>query len=107
MTKPDSARFVWYDGAGLGRDLYGMFRKTLDIAGPVKCAQLHLFADTYYQLFVNGEFVEYGPVRFDPRFPLHDTHDIAARLKPGRNSIAVLVNGFGMKTFKAIPARAG
>lgn len=107
MPTPSTARFVWLDRTGSGRNLYAMFRKSVDITGTVKNAAIHIFADTFYKLYVNGTFVEYGPIRFDPRFPQFDTHDIRAHLKPGRNVIAVLVNHFGMKTFKAMPAAAG
>lgn len=106
-TATTQGAYVWYDSEGLGRDLYGLFRRSFEITGAVRSAQLHLFADTRYQLFVNGEFVEFGPVRFDPRFPLFDTHDLAGRLRPGRNVIAVQVNYFGMHTFQSMPARAG
>ncbi|MGE5557480.1 MAG: family 78 glycoside hydrolase catalytic domain [Bacillota bacterium] len=102
-----TAKYIWYDQNGLGRNLYGMFRKTLELRGKVDSAVISIFADTSYQLFINGEFVEYGPVRFDPRFPLYDTHDIARFLRPGKNVIAVLVNYIGHHTFKTIPARAG
>ncbi|GET41224.1 family 78 glycoside hydrolase catalytic domain [Microseira wollei] len=106
-TRPVEAKFIWYDNQGLGRNLYGLFRKSFQIQGNIKSALFSLFADTSYQLFVNGEFVEFGPVRFDPRFPLYDTHDITRYLRPGKNVIAVQVNYFGHKTFKSIPARAG
>ncbi|MGH9614164.1 MAG: hypothetical protein ACRD4P_13910, partial [Bryobacteraceae bacterium] len=84
-----------------------MFRRSFEIVGKLQSAKLHLFADTTYQLFVNGEFVEFGPVRFDPRYPLFDTHDLARYLKPGKNVIAVQVNYFGLHTFKSLPARGG
>ncbi|MGB7760675.1 MAG: hypothetical protein WBL61_12655 [Bryobacteraceae bacterium] len=103
----EAARYIWYDSEGLGRNLYGLFRRSFEISGRVRSAEFHLFADTRYQLFVNGEFVEFGPVRFDPRFPLFDTHDLARRLHPGMNVIAVQVNYFGMHTFQSMPARAG
>jgi hypothetical protein len=104
---PSGAKFVWYDDQGLGRNLFGLFRRTFDIAGGVNSAVVHVFADTAYQLFVNGEFIEFGPVRFDPRFPVFDSHDIAHLLKPGRNVVAVQVNYYGLHTFKSMPARAG
>lgn len=107
LTRPVKAKFIWYDTQGKGRNLYGLFRRVFQIQGKLKSAIFSLFADTSYQLFVNGEFVEFGPVRFDPRFPLYDTHDIASYLKPGKNVIAVQVNYFGHKTFKSIPAQAG
>ena len=94
MTKIN-ARYVWYEKQGRGRNLYGMFRKTFVIKGKVKFAKIKMFADTHYQLFINGVFIEFGPVRFDPRYPLYDTHDIAPYLREGNNVIAVLVNYFG------------
>lgn len=103
----EPARYIWYDSEGLGRNQYGLFRRSFEIAGPVRSAEIHLFADSRYQLFVNGEFVEFGPVRFDPAFPLFDTHDLARRLSPGKNAIAVQVNYFGMHTFQSLPARGG
>ena len=105
--RPSSARFIWYDTHGEGRNTFALFRKTFHVAGQVESAAIGLFADTTYQLFVNGEFVEFGPVRCDPRFPLHDTHDIAPLLRTGPNVIAVEVNFWGLKTFKAMPVRGG
>lgn len=107
MPTPQNAEHVWYDNTGLGRNLHGIFRRSLDVEGPVESGSISIFADTTYQLFVNGTFVDFGPVRADPRFPLFDTHDIAALLKPGRNAITVEVNFFGLKTYKAMPVRGG
>jgi alpha-L-rhamnosidase len=105
--RPSGARFIWYDAHGEGRNTFALFRKAFTVSGQVESASLHLFADTSYQLFVNGQFVEFGPVRCDPRFPLYDTHEIAILLRPGRNIIAVEVNFWGLKTFKAMPVRGG
>ena len=107
LSRPAGARFIWYDALGEGRNQFAQFRKKLAISGRVESALLHVFADTTYQLFINGEFVEFGPVRFDPRFPLYDTHDIARFLRPGANVIAIEVNFWGLKTFKAMPVRGG
>ena len=104
---PAAAGFVWYDDIGRGRNLYACFRKSVVIKGKINKAELCLFADTSYRLFINGEFIEFGPVRFDPRFPLYDKHDISGRLKPGKNVIAVEVNYFGHKTYKSFKANAG
>lgn len=102
-----NAKYIWCDPTGTGRNPYCMFRKTFHIAGTAGSATLNLFADTAYRLFVNGESAEFGPVRFDPGFPVYDTHDIRRYLKPGKNVIAVLVNFIGHKTFRSIPARGG
>jgi hypothetical protein len=107
MARSAQPSYVWYDQRGEGRNLYACFRRVLELKGPVKSATIRIFADTAYQLFVNGQFVEFGPVRFDPRYPTFDTHDIRKYLRPGRNVIAVSVNSFQHKTYKAIAHRAG
>jgi len=105
--RPLGARFVWYDAQGEGRNTFALFRKAFTLSGPVKTANLRVFADTSYQLFVNGQFIEFGPVRCDPRFPLFDTHELAPLLRLGHNVIAIEVNFWGLKTFKAMPVRGG
>ena len=104
--KPGNAKFIWCDDMGQGRNLYACFRKSFELQGDVKEAELCLFADTAYQLYINNRFVQFGPVRFDPRFPLYDKHDIKACLKKGKNVIAIQVNHFEVNTYKAIPGKA-
>lgn len=100
--------YVWPAGAdGKARDAYAHFRRAFAVTGAARAATVRLHADTSYQLWVNGEFVGFGPARFDPRFPLYDEYDLAPRLRPGENVIAVTVNHCGAKTYKAIPARGG
>ena len=105
--RKDHRNFVWYDSNGLGRNLYGEFRRTLVLEAVPKAAMINLFADTVYQMKVNGKFVGFGPVRFDPRLPQFDTYDISPYLIEGKNSISIIVNYFGMKTYKSIPSQAG
>ena len=107
MTESMKPKYVWYDQLGEGRNLHACFRRVLELNGPVTSAKLKVFADSTYQLFVNGQFVEFGPVRFDPRYPTYDSHDLRKHLRPGRNVIAVSVNSFQHKTLKAVTHRAG
>lgn len=102
-----NAKFIWYDTKGEGRNLYANFRKSFVIEGKIQSSILNLFADSSYQLFVNGQFVQQGPIRFDPRFPVYDSVDLAPFLTQGKNVIAVQANYFGMKTFKSISNRGG
>ncbi|MFP4381338.1 MAG: alpha-L-rhamnosidase N-terminal domain-containing protein [Candidatus Sumerlaeia bacterium] len=107
MTSPNNAKYVWTDNTGKGRNLYAQFRRSFDVQGRAEKARIHVFADTAYQIFVNGVFVTYGPVRFDPRYPMYDTVELGPYLRQGRNVIAILVNSFQMKTYKSIANRAG
>jgi hypothetical protein len=100
-------KYIWVDPCGEGRNLHGMFRRSFELCGDACKAELNLFADSVYELCVNGTYVNFGPVRFDPRAPQFDTFDLAPYLHSGRNTIAVLVKHFGCVVFRAMPARAG
>ncbi len=104
MNEP---RYIWSDQHGKGRNLHGMFRCSFEVSGSVKKAELDLFADSVYELYVNGRYVNFGPARFDPRAPEYDSYDLMPHLQEGRNVVAVLVNHFGCVVYRAMPARAG
>lgn len=105
--KPANAKFIWNSDKNIGRNLYGNFVKKVELNDAVKEAVINIFADTSYQIFINGEFINQGPLRFDPRFPVFDSLDIKSYLKKGENIIAVQSNYFGMKTYKSIQNEAG
>ncbi len=107
MNKRNAPAYVWFNDHGTGRNQFAAFRLSFDLPQVPSQAVLHLFADSAYQLFVNGRFVAFGPVRFDPRFPLHDSIDLAPHFRAGRNVLAVQVKAFGIKTFKAISGHGG
>ncbi len=69
-----------------------VFRKTVTIP-TVGEITAHLFADSYYALYLNGRYVVSGPSRFDPKRPEYDTRPVTSFLNPGENTIAVLVYG--------------
>lgn len=101
------AVYCWFNDEDRSRNATGKFRRSFTITGDVQEAYLHIYADTVYQLFVNGSFIEFGPVRNDPRYPLYDSIDLKPHLQQGANVIALYVNYFGCKTFKAMPQQAG
>ena len=85
--------FIWIrDAPATNGNLHAVFRRSFQIDSVPAQAELHLFAYTRYQLFVNGEYVGRGPNRFENRRPEYDSWDLAARLRPGTNVIAVLVH---------------
>lgn len=104
----NDAKYVWFAARDTSRNPYAAFRKSFEIEKmpEIRSAVLNIFADTVYKLYVNGKFIGYGPVRFDPRYPLYDSYDLRPHLKNGANAIAVLVNFFGHKTFKNVPSQA-
>ncbi len=72
-------------------DRFLVFRKCFECDKTPERALLHIVAAHKYELFVNGEYVGRGPCRnVHPGWTRYDTHDIAARLRPGANGIVVL-----------------
>lgn len=86
--------FIWSPSAPTGKQVYAVFRKTLDLKEQPKSAVLRLFADSRYILWVNGTYVDRGPCRFDPIGPEYDTLDVAKFLQPGANVLAILVHHY-------------
>jgi hypothetical protein len=86
--------FIWSPSAPMGKQVYAVFRKTFDLPAQPKSASLRLFADSRYILWINGQYVDRGPCRFDPVGPEFDTFDMTRFLKAGVNVIAVLVHHY-------------
>ncbi|MCL2099951.1 MAG: hypothetical protein FWH24_05910 [Oscillospiraceae bacterium] len=105
---PNNAKYIWFSKKDTSRNPYAALRKTFKInnISGITNAVLNIFADTVYQLYVNGKFIGYGPVRFDPRYPQYDTYDLTLELINGINVIAVLANFHGHKTFKNVPEQS-
>ena len=84
---------IWMEAAPTseGEPIFVAFRKTFALDAQPNTAELRIFADLRYQLWVNGRYIVRGPVRFDPKAPQFDVLDIASDLKPGTNSLAVMV----------------
>jgi len=101
------ASFIWFDAEGKGRNRWGLFRTTFELAGEPASGLLNVFADTRYRLIVNGQVLGHGPARFFPWKPEYDTIDLSPALRQGRNAIAVVVNSTGGVTFHSEPSVGG
>ncbi|HUT32338.1 MAG TPA: family 78 glycoside hydrolase catalytic domain [Planctomycetota bacterium] len=101
------ARFIWVDAEGKGRNRWGLFRTTFELAAKPAGGSLNVFADTRYRLVVNGHVLGHGPARFFPWKPEYDTIDLAPALRQGRNAIALIVNSTGGVTFHSEPSVGG
>lgn len=84
---------IWTEAApkSVGDPVFAAFRKNFTLAARPKAAELRIFADLRYLLWVNGRYVVRGPVRFDPKAPQFDVVDLASYFQPGANSLAVMV----------------
>ncbi len=115
ITKPpivaetifNHSRFAWIDAEGKGRNVFAIFRRSFELASVPEEALFHLFADTRYRLRVNGVILGYGPARFVPEHPEHDSYDLAPHLCTGENVLTVEVNHYGSTSAEAITGGRG
>lgn len=75
---------------------YGVFhfRKTLELDAAPETFRVHVSADNRYKLYVNGEYVTFGPARGDQLNWRYETLDLAPYLKAGNNVMAATVWNF-------------
>ena len=86
--------FIWSPSAPVGKEAYVAFRRSFTIPEAPTSPMLHVFADSRYLLWVNGEYVLRGPCRFNPTRPEYDSVDIGGRLRKGANTLVVLVHHY-------------
>ncbi len=96
---------IWSGPEAKGEGVAVAFRKAFDLTKAPDTATLSLFADARYLLWVNGEYVERGPARFQPNGPEYDSIDIASHLRAGSNVLALVVVGnlSGGKVMRHVP----
>jgi len=96
---------IWAGAEAKGEGVTVTFRKTFGLAKTPGLATLAIFADARYVLWVNGEYVERGPTRFQPNGPEYDIIDITSHLQDGSNVLAFVVVGnlSGGKVMRHVP----
>lgn len=97
---------IWVNSNGVGRYQRAYFKRILKLDSAPESATLHLFADTRYQLRINGSVISAGPIRFYPEHPEFDSYNLTPFLRPGENVIAVEVCHDGLVTFHSLLAKA-
>jgi hypothetical protein len=89
------AKWIWYPSDRVLQNTFILFRKEFTLNSIPDAASGWIIADSRYQLFVNGQRVQWGPAPFDPRWPEADPVNIARYLHPGKNVIACQVLFYG------------
>lgn len=101
------AQWIWGGEEESPRNEWRLFRKSFECDDFEK-VKMSITADSRYVLFVNGKQVGRGPVRSWPFELRYDTYEIEHLLKKGKtNTIAVLVQHYGISNFYYIRGRGG
>ena len=95
------ASWIWQKGEMRGTNSVLLARKRFNVETQPEEAKLFITADTYYELYVNGLFVNRGPARCAPHHQSYDILDIASTLKVGENVMSLRVFHKGRGTFNA------
>jgi len=81
-----------------GQNRWFLFRRSVDLGEGTGPARVRITVDGRYQAFLNGQRVGRGPIRCSPLFQRFDVLDLTPFLRPGRNTLAVLVHTYGVDT---------
>ena len=93
-----SAKPVWLEGREKERNVFVGFRATVDGTAAEK-AVVRLTGATICRLFVNNEFLGYGPARGPHGFYRVDEWALKGHCKPGPNVIAIEVAGYNANSY--------
>jgi len=81
-------KWIWGENKSI-KNSYYYFRKELEISDN-KDLKILITADTRYKLYVNGQYVGYGPIQSQPFCTYYDTWDISNYLHQGINVIGII-----------------
>ncbi len=89
------AKWIWYPSERTLQNTFILFRKEINLDNDNVIGKGWIIADSRYQLFVNGQRVQWGPAPSDPRWQEADPVDISRYLNRGKNVIACQVLFYG------------
>ncbi len=102
-----SAKWIWKDAESVNSyNNSAVFRRKFEVTDRLS-GEIDLVADSFYRLFVNGEWVADGPARAYPEHCRFDRLKLDRYLKEGKNELEIIVRYFGCGTFHQLPLSAG
>ena len=99
MTMDWQAKWIWKK-----QESYGLYNQTVEARKIFRCfaprrARLRVTADSFYRLFINGEWIQDGPCRSWPEHFQYDEIEAGGWLRPGDNEICLVARYFGTGDF--------
>lgn len=93
-----TAKPIWPRGREKEMNLFVGFRTVFQVpnTAPVR---LLIAASTLYRVYLNGEFLAWGPARGPHAYFRVDQHDLTARTAEGENVIAIEVAGYNVNSY--------
>jgi alpha-L-rhamnosidase len=89
---------VWTEGREKEMNLTLGFQGVFQTSKNKDC-KLRITASTLYRVFLNGEFLGYGPARAAHGFFRVDEYDLSKRVQKGENIVAIEVAGYNVNTY--------
>ncbi|HOF42195.1 MAG TPA: alpha-L-rhamnosidase N-terminal domain-containing protein, partial [Candidatus Hydrogenedentes bacterium] len=102
-----SASWIWHGGSQSPGYNDTIEARTSFVAPEHASATLRITADSYYRVFINGQWVGDGPARSWPSHYQFDVIDVTPFVAMGANEIRVIAKFFGIGTFHQLPVEAG
>ena len=82
------------------RNAHYLFRHEFELGKVPEKAEMSLTGATWYRIWINGTFVEHGPIQSQVYYKFYNVRDVKQFLRPGRNAVAVEIYSTG-KMFQA------
>jgi len=101
------ARWIAPSGVETRTNCYFHARQTLMLETQPGTAILHIAAESFYQLWVNGQWLAAGPARGNRTRNFYDSIEVAGALRPGENTIALWVHCINADNTLSAPAQPG
>jgi len=106
LTPPKTrwhGKWLWAADAGAARNAYAHFRRTFQTTGGRLAIEIS--ADSFYWLYLDGEFVCRGPARAHLDYYSFDTHCL--NVAAGRHCLAILAHHIGEINATVMTGRPG
>ncbi|HDL17460.1 MAG TPA: hypothetical protein ENH29_00225 [Bacteroidetes bacterium] len=101
------AKWIWKKHSS-----YRIYNQTIIVrktfhTGQFSSAKIKITADSFYRLFINGQWVNDGPARSWPEHYRYDEVDCTSYLQEGTNQIRIVARYWGVGTFHNVCQQAG
>eukprot|EP00041_Stephanoeca_diplocostata_P036616 m.1343431 g.1343431 ORF g.1343431 m.1343431 type:complete len:299 (-) comp24901_c1_seq31:2074-2970(-) len=89
--------YLWLSGSGVDTDVHAAFRFTFSTENPNEKLSIHHLGISWYNVYVDGNYVAEGPTRFIGNTPYYDETEITIPTA-GKHVVAVHAHSCGEQT---------